>query len=198
MELSAAFPPEVVVCALSMIARWKHRKQPGERWGCDQCICVQLWARWSLNICPPHFNPSPSVLSSLLPLLMYLNAVSSSAASEQSINTGNATHLWNITPSLTVSAHHWQPHPHTADREEDNTGQLEPWPSITACNHRQGVQDWNCRCLKQALIYQIVAGNKCHSRNMKYPTKRFLNEAQYHNFSPCVTSHLHTIVINVW
>lgn len=59
----------------------------------------------SMHLCPTtsqvltsaltSLNPlfSSDSLSSLPPPLMYLNAVSSSAASQQSINTGNATHL---------------------------------------------------------------------------------------------------------
>lgn len=150
-----------------MIAQWKHRKQMGERWGCDRCIRVQLWARWSLNILPSSLSqPSVSVLSSLLLPLMCLNAVSSSAASQQSISTGNATHLWNITPSLTVSAHQRGQHPRTADREEDNTSQITLWPSITDWNHRQGFHCWNCRRHKKwlnwAMVYQIWAGVPHH------------------------------------
>lgn len=137
-------------------------------------------------------NPSVSVLSSLLLLLMYLNAVSSSAASQQSINTGNASHLWNITPSLTVSAHHWRPHPHAADREEDNTGQLMPWPSI---NHRRGFHNWNRRCLNRALfiryelVINIIPGIK------EYPIKRVLNEVWYCYFLP-FSWHFYTFVID--
>lgn len=124
-ELSAAFPPDVVVCALPMIVRWKHRKQDGEQCGRDQYLRVCLWARWCLNMRPPHFSARslPPTGRQFSGPLMYLNAASRGAASHQSINTGNAIHLWNITPSLTVRAHHCGHHPRSADREEDNTRQ---------------------------------------------------------------------------
>lgn len=80
----------------------------------------------SLTSAPPRFSAPffPSDRPSRLPLpLMYLNAVSCGASQprKQSINTGNTIHLWNITPSLTVSAHHRGHPPHTADKASKTT-----------------------------------------------------------------------------
>lgn len=97
-ELSVAFPPDVVVCSHPMIAQWKHRKQLGEQWGCDRCLRVRLWARWCLNVCPPHFS-APSLSSSNRPV----KSRSTANVSECSVIQGRLAAVdkyWKCYPSL--------------------------------------------------------------------------------------------------
>lgn len=146
MEISVPGDPSTLdaelfpLTLLFALFQWWHDENIGSslesNGGCDRCLCVRLWAmRCLLSTLLNPLAPSDRPSSLSLPL-MYPKAVSSRAASQQSINTGNAIHLWNITPSLTVSVHHCGHHPHTADREEDNTRQPQLWASIIGCNHR--------------------------------------------------------------
>lgn len=115
---------------------------------------------------------------------MYLNAVSCWAASRQSINTGNAIHHWNTTPSLTVNAHYCGHQPHPADREEDNTSSGATADIVFS----RGIAEDRMRVgtgfsfVKYEPVLEVIPGQKIRATKKK-------NITAYHNM------HLYTGVL---
>lgn len=124
--------------AISSLSPWHHCLLSPN----DSTMKTQeaVWRAMGLRSIPLYTSMSWVMLSSppRLPTLLpsgcrgSLKPVSSRAASPQSLQTGNAILLWNITPSLTVSVYNYGYHPDTADGEEDDTRQRRQWPPSDA------------------------------------------------------------------